>query len=216
MTPAGQDHSHDHDHDHNHDHDHSAIEAEDTSNSDTALLADALRLVLIEKGIFTAVDVQAQLDLMETRSDRNGARLVARAWQDPAFKAALLEDGAKAALDAGFDMKGTPLVVLENTDAVHNVVVCTLCSCYPVTLLGPSPEWYKSKAYRGRVVRDPRSVLDEFGTSIGADREVRVHDSTADMRYMILPKRPLGTDGLSEAALADLVTRNGLIGVAEV
>ena len=140
MTPAGQDHSHDHDHDHNHDHDHSAIEAEDTSNSDTALLADALRLVLIEKGIFTAVDVQAQLDLMETRSDRNGARLVARAWQDPAFKAALLEDGAKAALDAGFDMKGTPLVVLENTDAVHNVVVCTLCSCYPVTLLGPSPD----------------------------------------------------------------------------
>ncbi len=207
---------HDHDHDRDHDHDHHAIDVVDTSNSDTALLADALRLVLIEKGVFTAADVTAQLNLMETRSDRNGANLVARAWQDPVFKTALLEDGARAAFDAGYDMKGTPLVVLENTDAVHNVIVCTLCSCYPVTLLGPSPEWYKSKAYRGRVVRDPRSVLQEFGTTIAFEREVRVHDSTADMRYMILPRRPEGTEGLSEPALADLVTRNGLIGVAEI
>ena len=213
---TSQDHDHDHDHAHDHSHDHSAIEAEDTSNTETALFADALRLVLIDKGVFTAADIQHQIELMEARSDRNGAALVARAWTDPAFKQALLDDGAKAALEAGFDMKGTPLVVLENTDAVHNVVVCTLCSCYPVTLLGPSPEWYKSKAYRGRVVREPRSVLAEFGTDIATDREVRVHDSTADMRYMILPKRPPGTEGLSQEALAAQVTRNGLIGEAEL
>jgi len=203
-------------HAHHHDHSHDPIEAPDTSNSDTALLADALRLVLIEKGIFSAQDVQDQLTLMEGRSDRNGAAMIARAWVDADYKAALLANGTEAAKTLGHDTKGTPLVVLENTEDVHNVVVCTLCSCYPVTLLGPSPEWYKSKAYRGRVVRDPRSVLREFGTDIGSDREVRVHDSTADMRYMILPKRPPETDHLSEAELAALVTRNGLIGVTEL
>ena len=203
-------------HAHHHGHSHDPIEAPDTSNSDTALLADALRLVLIEKGVFTAQDVQDQLTLMEGRSDRNGAAMIARAWFDADYKAALLADGAEAAKTLGHDTKGTPLVVLENTEDVHNVVVCTLCSCYPVTLLGPSPEWYKSKAYRGRMVRDPRSVLREFGTDIGNDREVRVHDSTADMRYMILPKRPPETDRLSEAELAALVTRNGLIGVTEL
>ena len=207
-------HSHGPEHDHNHDH--AAIEAVDTSNSDTALLADALRLVLIEKGVFSAGDVQDQLTLMEGRSDRNGAVMIARAWLDPEYKQAMLTDGAAAASAMGFDTKGTPLVVLENTDAVHNVVVCTLCSCYPVTLLGPSPEWYKSKAYRGRVVRDPRSVLSEFGTEIGPEREVRVHDSTADMRYMIMPRRPLDSEGLSAEALAALITRNGLIGVTEL
>lgn len=203
-------------HAHHHDHSHDPIEAPDTSNSDTALLADALRLVLIEKGVFSAQDVQDQLTLMEGRSDRNGAAMIARAWVDADYKAALLANGTEAAKTLGHDTKGTPLVVLENTEDVHNVVVCTLCSCYPVTLLGPSPEWYKSKAYRGRVVRDPRSVLREFGTDIGSDREVRVHDSTADMRYMILPKRPPETDHLSEAELAALVTRNGLIGVTEL
>ena len=209
-------HSPEHDHDHNHDHDHAAIEAVDTSNSDTALLADALRLVLIEKGVFSAGDVQDQLTLMEGRSDRNGAAMIARAWLEPEYKQAMLTDGAAAAGAMGFDTKGTPLVVLENTEAVHNVVVCTLCSCYPVTLLGPSPEWYKSKAYRGRVVRDPRSVLSEFGTEIGPEREVRVHDSTADMRYMIMPRRPVDSEGLSAEALAGLITRNGLIGVTEL
>ena len=184
--------------------------------TNTALLADALRLVLIEKGVFSAQDVQDQLTLMEGRSDRNGAAMIARAWVDADYKAALLANGKEAAKTLGHDTKGTPLVVLENTEDVHNVVVCTLCSCYPVTLLGPSPEWYKSKAYRGRVVRDPRSVLREFGTDIGNGREVRVHDSTADMRYMILPKRPPETDHLSEAELAALVTRNGLIGVTEL
>lgn len=201
---------------HSHDHDHTPIDAVDTSSSDTALLADALRLVLIDKGVFSARDVQEQLALMESRSDRNGAAMIARAWVDPDYKAALLTDGAAAAKTLGHDTKGTPLVVLENTAHVHNVVVCTLCSCYPVTLLGPSPEWYKSKAYRGRVVRDPRSVLREFGTEIDSDRELRVHDSTADMRYMIMPRRPDNTDGLTEEALAELITRNGLIGVAEI
>ncbi|MAW52326.1 MAG: nitrile hydratase subunit alpha [Geminicoccus sp.] len=192
------------------------MEAPDTSNSDTALLADALRLVLIDKGVFSAHDVQDQLSLMDTRSDRNGAAMVARAWVDADYRAAMMADSAAAAKTLGYDTKGTPLVVLENTNDVHNVIVCTLCSCYPVTLLGPSPEWYKSKAYRARVVRDPRSVLREFGTDIAADREVRVHDSTADMRYMIMPQRPEGTAGLSEAELASLITRNGLIGVAEL
>jgi nitrile hydratase len=203
-------------HSHNHDHDHAPIEAVDTSSSDTALLADALRLLLIDKGVFSARDVQEQLTLMESRSDRNGAAIIARAWVDPDYKAAMLTDGAVAAKILGYDTKGTPLVVLENTAHVHNVVVCTLCSCYPVTLLGPSPEWYKSKAYRGRVVRDPRSVLREFGTEIDEGRELRVHDSTADMRYMIMPKRPENTDGLTEEALAELITRNGLIGVTEI
>jgi len=203
-------------HSHDHDHSHDAIEALDTSNSDTALVADALRLMLIEKGIFSALDIQNQLELMETRSDRNGASMIARAWLDPAYKQAMLKNGTQAALDQGFDTKGTPLVVLENTEDVHNVIVCTLCSCYPVTLLGPSPEWYKSTAYRGRVVRDPRSVLAEFGTEISNAREVRVHDSTADMRYMIMPKRPKGTEVMSEADLAAMITRNGLIGVAEL
>ena len=207
--------SHD-DHHHHHHSDHDAIEAPDTSNSDTALLADALRLVLIDKGVFSAHDVQDQLSLMDTRSDRNGAAMVARAWVDADYRAAIMADSAAAAKTLGYDTKGTPLVVLENTNDVHNVIVCTLCSCYPVTLLGPSPEWYKSKAYRARVVRDPRSVLREFGTDIAADREVRVHDSTADMRYMIMPQRPEGTAGLSEAELASLITRNGLIGVAEL
>ena len=161
----------DHSHDHDHNHGHSPIEALDTSDSDTALLADALRLVLIEKGVFSAADVQDQLTLMESRSDRNGAAMIARAWVDPAYKQTLLSDGAAAASAMGFDTKGTPLVVLENTETVHNVVVCTLCSCYPVTLLGPSPEWYKSKAYRGRVVRDPRSVLRELGTDIETERQ---------------------------------------------
>lgn len=202
--------------DHHHHSDHDAIEAPDTSNSDTALLADALRLVLIDKGVFSAHDVQDQLSLMDTRSDRNGAAMVARAWVDADYRAAMMADSAAAAKTLGYDTKGTPLVVLENTNDVHNVIVCTLCSCYPVTLLGPSPEWYKSKAYRARVVRDPRSVLREFGTDIAADREVRVHDSTADMRYMIMPQRPEGTAGLSEAELASLITRNGLIGVAEL
>ena len=195
--------SHD-DHHHHHHSDHDAIEAPDTSNSDTALLADALRLVLIDKGVFSAHDVQDQLSLMDTRSDRNGAAMVARAWVDADYRAAMMADSAAAAKTLGYDTKGTPLVVLENTNDVHNVIVCTLCSCYPVTLLGPSPEWYKSKAYRARVVRDPRSVLREFGTDIAADREVRVHDSTADMRYMIMPQRPEGTAGLSEAELASL------------
>jgi len=209
-------HAHSHDHHHDHDHDHAPIEAEDTSSSDTAILADALRMVLIEKGIFTAAEVQDQLTLMEGRSDRNGAAMIARAWVDADYRDALLADGAAAAQALGYDTKGTPLIVLENTAKVHNVVVCTLCSCYPVTLLGPSPEWYKSKAYRGRVVRDPRSVLREFGTEIGPDREVRVHDSTADMRYMIMPKRPKDSAGMTQDALAGLITRNGLIGVAEL
>ena len=193
-------------HDHDHDHD------------PRALRAEALESLLIERGLVTPEAIDAILrHYEEDVGPMNGARVVARAWTDADYRVRLLEDGTAAVAELGFGgPQGEHVVVVENSVDVHNVVVCTLCSCYPVTLLGPSPEWYKSKAYRGRVVRDPRSVLDEFGTSIDADREVRVHDSTADMRYMILPKRPAGTDDLSEAALADLVTRNGLIGVAEL
>ena len=148
---------------------------------------------------------------------RNGARLVARAWVDPAFRDRLLDDGTEAAAEHGFEGRQTEkLVVLENTPDVHNVVVCTLCSCYPWAVLGLPPVWYKSAAYRSRVVIDPRGVLAELGFAVPADREVRVWDSTAEIRYMVLPERPPGTGGLSEDELADLVTRDAMIGVAVV
>jgi nitrile hydratase len=147
----------------------------------------------------------------------NGAKLVARAWRDPAFKALLLAD-APAAIDAaGFDMSHwarVKLVAVENTSRVHNVIVCTLCSCYPIALLGPSPTWYKSEAYRSRVVREPRAVLAEFGLTVSDDVEIRVWDSTAELRYIVVPERPAGTEGLDEAQLAALVSRDALIGVA--
>lgn len=149
----------------------------------------------------------------------NGYRIVARAWTDPAFKARLLEDANAAVAELGIDLTHwapVKLRVVENTERVHNVIVCTLCSCYPIALLGPSPSWYKSEAYRARVVRDPRGVLAEFGTVLPEDVEICVWDSTAEARYMVLPQRPAHTGGLDEEALARLVTRNGLIGTAPV
>ena len=199
-----------------HDHDHAPIEAPDNADSPTALLAEALRELLIEKGHFTAQDVTDTVAALDERGVHNGAKLIARAWTDPAFKELLMNDGPKACADAGIDIKGSQLLVVENTPQVHNVIVCTLCSCYPVMLLGPSPEWYKSRAYRARVVWDPRGVLREFGTEISEDREVRVHDSTADMRYMVLPMRPAGTENMDVEALTDLITQNGVIGTAEI
>lgn len=183
-----------------------------------ALRAEALESLLIERGLLTAEAVD---EVIATYNERvgpmNGARVVARAWTDPAFKARLLADGTAAIGEFAFDGAQTEkLVVVENTDQVHNVVVCTLCSCYPWAVLGLPPTWYKDPAYRSRVVREPRQVLAEFGVVLGPDTRVRVWDSSAEVRYLVLPQRPAATEGLDEAALAALVTRDSMIGVARL
>ena len=177
-------------------------------------------------GELGALGLLRETDLDETverfllaATPRNGARLVARAWVDPAFKSQLLTDAAAAMAELGIDMRHwapVELRAVENTDAVHNVLVCTLCSCYPIGLLGPSPAWYKSEAYRSRVVRDPRGILAEFGVTLPEQTRIDVWDSTAELRYIVIPNRPAGTDDLDETQLAALVTRNGLIGTAVV
>ncbi|MEM9047432.1 MAG: nitrile hydratase subunit alpha [Pseudomonadota bacterium] len=174
----------------------------------------AVRELLIEKGIVTADEVAAAIAHMDTRSPALGAQVVARAWHDPTFKAALMADGTAAVEAMGIDIAPVKLLVVENTDSLHNVVVCTLCSCYPRMLLGLPPDWYKSRAYRSRTVREPRRVLAEFGLRLPDAIRVRVHDSTADMRYLVLPARPGGTEGWDEAALAGIVTRDCMIGTA--
>jgi len=177
---------------------------------------DAVQALLIEKGILAADEIRRAVEEMDARMPAQGARVVARAWVDPAFKARLLAD-AKATISelgitVGFD---ATIVAVENTEKVHHAVVCTLCSCYPRGLLGYPPDWYKSLNYRSRVVVEPRSVLREFGLELPPDVEVRVLDSTADMRYLVIPMRPAGTEGMSEEKLADLVTRDSMIGVAQ-
>lgn len=176
-------------------------------------MALAVTELLIEKGHFTAADVTDEVEAMDRRTPEVGARVVAKAWTDPAFKAQLLADGTAACESLGIQMGPTLLRVVESTDEVHNVIVCTLCSCYPRMLLGIPPDWYKGRDYRSRVVREPRAVLEEFGTTVPDDISVRVHDNTADMRYLVLPKRPAGTEGWSEEQLAALVTRESMIGV---
>ena len=174
----------------------------------------ALRELLIEKQITSADEVRRHVEEMDNRSPLQGARVVARAWSDPEFRRLLLDDGNAACEALGLERGLYKLVVVENTEQIHNVVVCTLCSCYPRTLLGLPPDWYKSRNYRSRVINAPREVLREFGTVISDDVTVRVHDSTADMRYLIVPRRPPDTDGWTEAQLAELVTRDAMIGVA--
>ena len=174
----------------------------------------ALRELLIEKGVFTADDVRRQVEDMDSRTPAQGARVVAKAWSDPAFKKLLLTDGGEACVAAGLERGPYKLIVVENTPDTHNVIVCTLCSCYPRWLLGLPPDWYKSRAYRSRLVREPRAVLREFGTEVPDHVAVRVHDSTADMRYLVLPLRPAGTEGWDEQRLAALVTRDAMIGVS--
>ncbi len=175
---------------------------------------EAIQALLIEKGLMSADDVRRAVEDMDARSPAVGARVIARAWVDPHFKQHLLADAkaAIATLDIDVDTWST-LIAVENTPTIHNVVVCTLCSCYPRSLLGVPPDWYKSLSYRARVVKEPRTVLKEFGLELASDMEVRVYDSTADMRYLVIPQRPAGTEGLSEAALAELVTRDSMIGV---
>ncbi|MEM8850646.1 MAG: nitrile hydratase subunit alpha [Pseudomonadota bacterium] len=172
----------------------------------------AIRELLIEKGVLTADQIASQIDAMDARNPANGAQVVARAWADPAFRDRLLTDGSAACGEMGFDVGPMKLIAVENTDALHNIIVCTLCSCYPRNLLGLPPDWYKSRAYRSRTVREPRKVLAEFGVTLPDDVEVRVHDSTADMRYLVVPRRPDGTEDLDEAGLAALVTRDSMIG----
>ena len=178
------------------------------------VMETALRELLIEKNIFSADDVRRQIEFMDGRNPAIGARLVARAWCDPQFKVRALANGSEAAREIGIELGPTNLIVLENTASVHNLVVCTLCSCYPRMLLGLPPDWYKSKNYRSRAVREPRAVLKEFGTIIPDEVEVRVHDSTADMRYLVLPQRPAETANVAEADLAQWVTRDSMIGVS--
>jgi nitrile hydratase len=178
------------------------------------LMTEAIRQTLVEKGIISADAVRRLIEQMDARSDVCGAKIVARAWVNPAFKARLLANAKEAIAELGIpEVDGTQLIVVENTETVHNVVVCTLCSCYPRMVLGMPPEWYKSKAYRSRVVREPRAVLKEFGTELADHVTVRVHDSNADMRYLVLPMRPAGTEGWSEEALAQIVTRDCMVGV---
>ena len=179
------------------------------------VMESAVRELLIEKGLITAEQVHRQIEHMDARTPANGARIVARAWVDPDYKKRLIESPKEAIAEIGHDIGPMHLIVLENTPEVHNVVVCTLCSCYPRWILGLPPDWYKSRAYRSRVVREPRTVLREFGTEIADSREVRVHDSTADMRYFVLPMRPEGTEGMSEDELAAMVGRDAMIGVVE-
>ena len=175
----------------------------------------AVRELLIEKGVTTAQEINAQIDTMDARTPANGAVVVARAWTDPDFRAALLDDASVATREMGFDIGPMRLIALENTPDVHNIVVCTLCSCYPRNLLGLPPDWYKSRAYRSRTVKEPRKVLAEFGVTLPTITTVRVHDSTADMRYVVIPQRPSGTDDWTAEALQDLVTRDSMIGTGQ-
>ena len=178
------------------------------------LMEISLRELLVEKGIVSQAQIDAEVENMRSRDPSRGAFVVARAWVDASYKKRLLENGTKACEELGLDVPALKLVVVENTPQVHNAVVCTLCSCYPRMLLGLPPDWYKSRPYRSRMVREPREVLKEFGFSIPLDVSIRVHDSTADMRYLVLPMRPPGTQDWSEERLASIVTRDAMIGVS--
>ena len=207
---AHDDHDHDHHHGHHHGHDHG--EASDLS--ETELRVRALQTILVEKGYADPAALDAIVETYETKIGPHiGARIVARAWTDPVFREALLTDAGKAASPFGYQgVVGDNLVAVENTPDRHNVVVCTLCSCYPWPVLGLPPVWYKSMPYRSRAVIEPREVLKDFGLDMPEDRDVRVWDSTAEIRYLVIPERPAGTEDLTEEQLADLVTRDSMIG----
>ena len=176
----------------------------------------AIHELLVEKGIIEQGEIRERTELFRSRSPSDGAKVVAKAWTDPVFRQRLLDDARSAVYELGYTLAhDAELAVVENTDDLHHLVVCTLCSCYPTSLLGPPPDWYKSFAYRQRAVVGPRSVMREFGLELNEDMHVRVVDSTADLRYLVLPRRPAGTDGMSEEELASLVTRDSMIGVSE-
>ena len=202
-----------HHHDHGHQHP-KQPDLEDQPITYHKVMTEALAELLVEKGVITGDELRAQMEEQDSRNPVFGAKLIARAWNDNDYKSRLIADVNAAAAELDIDAGDIPIRGVENTDAVHNVVVCTLCSCYPRSLIGLPPDWYKSRAYRSRTVREPRRVLGEFGTKLPDDVEVRVHDSTADLRFLVIPKRPDGTDGMDEAQLADLVTRDSMIGVS--
>jgi nitrile hydratase len=210
--------SHEHAGEHDHDHDDDHPREHDAPLSGPALRVKALESLLVDKGLVDPQALDALIDTYEHKvGPRNGARVVARAWVDPDYRRRLFEDASAAIAELGyFGRQGEDMVVVENTPAVHNMVVCTLCSCYPWPVLGLPPVWYKSAPYRSRAVIDPRGVLREFGVDVADDTEIRVWDSTAEVRYLVLPERPPGTEGLSEEELASLVTRDAMIGVGKV
>ncbi len=216
------DHDHDHGHGHHHhDHDHAAAAVphappakDEKIHTYHQALGLALKELLIEKGVFTPDEIRKAIEWRDSITPATGAEIVARAWSDPAYKKRLLADGTAAIKEFGHDMGALNLVVVENTPEVHNMIVCTLCSCYPRAILGLPPPWYKSREYRSRAVREPRAVLKEFGTVLPDGVEVRVHDSTADMRYLVLPMRPKGAETMNEQQLAELVTRDCMVGVS--
>jgi nitrile hydratase alpha subunit len=195
-------------HDHPHPH-----EEDEGPPCEHEIMSRAMQELLEEKGILTAEQVRKRMELFEQEFPQRGSRVIAHAWVDPAFRQRLLEDGKAACAQWGLDLEADRLIAVENTPQVHNVIVCTLCSCYPRALLGMPPTWYKSENYRRRVVREPRAVLKEFGTVIPQDVSIRVHDSNADMRYVVVPMRPEGTQGWSEERLASILTRDTLVGV---
>jgi nitrile hydratase len=213
MSEHHQDHG---DHSHGPGHRHPPQADHDDTLTYYRKLEMAVRELLIEKGVITADEVRKVVEDIESRTPEGGARVVAKAWTDPGFREELLRDATAACTSMGFEMAlyDVKLTAVENTPGVHNLVVCTLCSCYPRMLLGLPPAWYKSRAYRSRAVREPRAVLREFGLDLPPSVTVRVHDSTADLRYLVLPMRPAGTEGLNEAELAALVTRDSMIGIA--
>lgn len=205
-----------HDHDHGHDHDGKPIQEDALPTLEAQVLETSVRELLIEKGVVSADEIRRAIEAMESRGESRGAEIVVRAWTDPAFKERLMNSPDDALMDFGIDMRPMELCVVENTEDVHNMVVCTLCSCYPRPILGIPPAWYKRRDYRARAVREPRAVLQEFGTELPAGRQVRVHDSNADLRYLVLPKQPAGTEDWSQDQLAKLVTRDSMIGVSDV
>jgi nitrile hydratase len=214
---AGEPQMRGHEHDHGHDHDdHAAITVEGRPGH-YEVMETAVREILTEKGYISRNDIRHQIEVLDSRTPALGAAVVARAWADPNFKSRLLKDGREACEELGISFyDDTQLIVLENTADVHNLIVCTLCSCYPRPVLGLPPDWYKLKPYRARAVIEPRKVLAEFGTIIPDEVEIRVSDSTAVVRYLVLPRRPEGTEGWSEEQLAALVTRDAMIGVIPV
>jgi nitrile hydratase len=209
LRPGEEEHGHDHGRDPH-------APQPDESNgppSDYEIMSRAMQELLEAKGVVTADQIRRRMEVFEEDFPFRGSRVVARAWVDPAFRKRLLEDGRAACLEMGIPIEAERLIAVENTPEVHNVIVCTLCSCYPRSLLGMPPTWYKSRNYRSRVVFEPRAVLREFGTVLPDHVAVRVHDSNADMRYLVVPMRPAGTEGWSEERLAGMLTRDTLVGV---
>ena len=213
------DHAHNHAHDHDHSHGHGRTRHPPREDDDVELTPGeakflALKSLLIEKGLLTADEIRQRHEVNDRGTPHQGARMIAKAWIDPAFKARMLRDGKAAAHELGIEVTEADLMVIENTPQQHNLIVCTLCSCYPRSLLGEPPAWYVSKAYRSRAVREPRKVLRELGLAVPEAVDVQVHDSNADLRYIVLPMRPAGTEGMSEEQLAALVSRDCLVGAA--